>query len=244
MTKGDIDAILFDLGATLYESMNIAHATRTFLEDIGLDNLCDMEDIYCVKVLEEADVWLDEYMLKEGVDSYWEPNREVWVEYSKVVLKNMGVEDDLEHYAHKYQKSWEELPMDLRSHLLEHSKDTLHELHSRGYTLAVASNRFGDPSYYLERDEIIDYFSKIEYTAVPGYRKPSPYMLHKIARELEINPMRCAYVGNYVHYDVEAAIRADMKPVLVTKCNPEEADKASEGVVVIEDIKELQDIFS
>ncbi len=243
MSEGSIDAILFDLGATLYESMNVAHATRSFLEEIGLDHMCELEDSYCVKPLEMADIWLDEYMLRESVDLYWEPTREVWVEYSKVVLETLGLEEGVEHYAHKYQKRWEELPQNLRSRLLEHAKDTVHELKSRGYTLAVASNRLGDPSAYLERDGILEYFSKIEYTAVPGYRKPSPYMLHKIAGELGINPMRCAYVGNYVHYDVEAAIRADMKPVLVTKCNPEEADKAPKGVVVIEDIKELLDVF-
>jgi len=243
MKEEDIDAIIFDLGATLYNSLNLAHATRSLLTNIGLDHLCYVEDPYCIKANEEADVWIDEYMVKEGVGVHWEPDTETWVEYNKVVLKTLGVKEDIHHYAKKYQEHWEEIYEQIRSPLLEGSKETIHQLHARGYTLAIASNRLGDPSPYLEKDGILDYFKAIEYTAVPGYRKPSPYMLHRVADEIGINPMRCVYVGNYVHYDVEAAIRADMKPVLVTKCNPEEAEKAPEEAIVIEEIKELLDLF-
>ena len=80
-------------------------------------------------------------------------------------------------------------------------------------------------------------------TAVPGYAKPSPYMLLRVAEELGVNPRKCAYIGNIVEYDCVAAERADMVPILLTWVDPQEVDKVSTDVVIIDHIKELQEIL-
>ena len=86
---------------------------------------------------------------------------------------------------------------------------------------------------------ILSLFDSIEYSNVPGYKKPSPFLLLKVADDLGVNPRRCVYVGNYVKYDVEAAIRAEMIPILVTWCNPEERENAPPETVIIDHISEL-----
>ncbi|MFW9933801.1 MAG: hypothetical protein ACFFDR_14285, partial [Candidatus Thorarchaeota archaeon] len=51
---------------------------------------------------------------------------------------------------------------------------------------------------------------------------------------LEINPHHCFFVGNYVNADVEAAIRCEMQPVLLTWANPDEAEKAPDSCIVLD----------
>ncbi|NHI84326.1 MAG: HAD family hydrolase, partial [Candidatus Thorarchaeota archaeon] len=127
--------------------------------------------------------------------------------------------------------------------LADYTKEGLENLHSNGVKLAIASNRFGDPSRFLQEEGIIHYFSAVEYTAVPGYRKPSPYMLLRAAADLKMNPIKCAYVGNMVHCDVAAAMRAQMQPILLTWCNPEEEAKAPRETTIIEDIRSVMDVL-
>jgi len=114
---------------------------------------------------------------------------------------------------------------------------------AQGYKLGIASNRFGDPTNMLEKDGIAKFFGSIEYSAVPGYAKPSPYMLLQVAQELGSNPMRCAYVGNIVEYDVVSANRAGMVPILITWVDPEQRELAPEGTVIINHICELEEML-
>jgi FMN phosphatase YigB (HAD superfamily) len=107
----------------------------------------------------------------------------------------------------------------------------------------VASNRFGDPSEILRQDEILHLFDVVEYTNVPGYKKPSPYMLIRVAQQLGINPNKCAYIGNVARYDVEAATRAGMVPVLITWIDPHDEDQLTSDTVVIEHIDDLTEIL-
>jgi len=78
---------------------------------------------------------------------------------------------------------------------------------------------------------------------VVGYAKPSPYMLLKVAEELGVNPRKCAYVGNIVEYDCIAATRAEMLPVLLTWIDPQEIDKITTDVVVVDHIEEFLEIL-
>ncbi|NHJ14357.1 MAG: HAD family hydrolase [Candidatus Thorarchaeota archaeon] len=243
MKRKRVEVVIFDLGGTLYNPLDIGNATRTFLQEIGIDHMCHMEDTYCRRANNLADEWLDEHMLGRGVNPYWEPSVEEWVEYDKIVLRTLGLETDVEKYAMDYQKQWDLLLSEIRPKLADHVEEELENLRSQGLKLAIASNRFGDPSSFLEEDGILQHFSAVEYTAVPGYRKPSPYMLLKAAADLKMNPMKCAYVGNIVHYDVAAATRAQMQPILLTWCNPEEGAMAPKEVAIIEDIRGVMEVL-
>ncbi|MHA2213992.1 MAG: HAD family hydrolase [Candidatus Thorarchaeota archaeon] len=143
----------------------------------------------------------------------------------------------------EFQAKWDNLPIELRSKILDGVPHTLKELQSRGYRLGIASNRYDDPTRYLTKDGLAPLFDDIEYTSVPGYRKPSPYMLIQVAARMGINPRKCAYVGNSVKFDVEAATRAEMIPILITWCNPKEVDNVVSDTIIIEDIKDLLDLF-
>ncbi len=236
-----VKAAIFDLGSTLYQTTrHLGDVHREFLASIGLEKYAELTDPQLEGAQSRGpDSWLDGRMLRNNVDIYWEPSREEWIEYDRRLLEEIGVTGSLDELVEEYQERWDSYLSESRYVLLDRCKETLETLSERGYKLGIASNRFGDPRPYLEEDSILSIFDSIEYSNVPGYKKPSPFMLLKVADELGVNPRRCVYVGNYVKYDVEAAIRAEMIPILITWCNPEERENAAPETVIIDHISEL-----
>ena len=159
-----------------------------------------------------------------------------------MLLAALGVKDRADIVL-DYQKQWDRFHEAASPELVEGCKEGLEELKDRGFRLGIASNRFTDPTRHLEDSGIYHLFEAVEYTNVPGYRKPSPYMLVQVAAALSTNPHRCAYVGNIVEYDVVASTRAGMIPVLLTWCDPQEEEKVSSDTVMIEHINDLMEIL-
>lgn len=234
-----VKALIFDLGGTLYRPVtDMCGLSREFLTDLGIGEHSDSEILEATR---GPDEWLENYMVENQVNLHWEPDYDVWIEYDRQLLSQFGIEDM--EVVKGYQAKWEVFLEDSRAELIEGCKQGLEKLHERGFKLAVASNRFGDPSEFLREDSILHLFDMVEYTNVPGYKKPSPYMLIRIAQQLGVNPKKCAYIGNIARYDVEAATRAGMIPVLITWVDPEEADLVTTDTVIIEHIDDLLEIF-
>ncbi|MHA2209298.1 MAG: HAD family hydrolase [Candidatus Thorarchaeota archaeon] len=240
MVKG----IIFDLDDTLYRSdIWVSNLTRIWLKEIGLDELATCTDQELGQAFQVARSWLNEFMLAEGVQSRWSPSHDLWVKYGRKMLRSLGVIDELDRLASEITEKWEATVIPWQSTLIPDCKQVLEELYSRGYKLGLASNRWEDPSGILKRDSIFDLFAAVENSMVPGYKKPSPYMLLKISRQMGINPMRCAFIGDFIELDVEAARRAQMTPILITWERPEEAEKAPQDLLVIDHIEALLDMF-
>ncbi|MHA2192819.1 MAG: HAD family hydrolase [Candidatus Thorarchaeota archaeon] len=228
MVKG----IIFDLDDTLYRSdVWVSNLTRVWLKEIGLDELATCSDEELGQAFQVARTWLNEFMLAEGVQSRWSPSHDLWVEYGKRILSSLGVTEELDRLASEMTEKWEATVVPWQSTLIPSCKQVLEELHSRGYRLGLASNRWENPSGILKRDSIFDLFAAVEHSMVPGYKKPSPYM------------MRCVFIGDFIELDVEAARRAQMTPILITWERPDEAKKASQDLLVIDHIEALLDMF-
>ena len=242
MNKKRIEGLIFDLGGTLYHpAPDLIDVARQHLMAAGVDDCENMTDEQIeLALLRERDGWLNQYMIEHNVGPHWEPSRELWIEHDRRFLEALCVEGDIEQLAVRYQDLWDATIAEYRYELVEGVREALHQYHSRGTRLAVASNRFGNPTRYLAADGIDSLFEAIEYSNVPGYMKPSPYMLLRVAREMDVNPRLCAYVGNIVEYDVNSAIRAEMLPVLLTWCDKEEERKAPRGTIIIDHLKDLE----
>ncbi|MHA2145551.1 MAG: HAD family hydrolase [Candidatus Thorarchaeota archaeon] len=237
-----IKALIFDLGGTLYKPVSdMCSLTRDFLIEAGIERGHSLTDSDIVAATQDPDKWLSDLMIEKRVGLHWVPGYEEWIEYDKILLSHFGI-DDIDTVK-RYQAKWDEFQKTARPELIEGCKAGLKELQGRGFKLGVASNRFGDPTEILSQDSILDLFDTVEYTNVPGYRKPSPYMLIRVAQILGINPNRCAYVGNVVKFDVEAASRAGMVPVLITWIDPQEVELITSDTVVIDHIDDLMEIL-
>ncbi len=243
MKLENITGIIFDLGGTLYRPVtDMCGFTRDFLSGAGFGERREFSDKAIVAATKEPDEWLDNYMIENDVDIHWKPEHEHWIEYDRLILATLGVKDR-EDVVQDYQKEWDKFHEIASPELMEGCKKGLEELKRRGFKLGIASNRFTDPSQLLQDSGIHHFFDAVEYTNVPGYRKPSPYLLVKVAAALGTNPHRCLYVGNIVEYDVVSATRAGMIPVLLTWCDPQEEEKVSSDTIVIEHIKDLLEIL-
>jgi HAD superfamily hydrolase (TIGR01549 family) len=245
MTFENIDTVIFDLGGTLYRPLEgLISLARRFLVEVGIEDCDKLTDDELREALNvQRDEWLNKYMLDRNVGPHWEPRREEWIKYDRIFLETLCVDGDLDALAEAYEDKWEEHTKRIQPPLIDGCRETFENLSSRGYKLGIASNRFGDPTHILQKDNIDHYFGSIEYSFVPGYAKPSPYMLLQVAQELGSNPLRCAYVGNKVEFDVVSANNADMLPILLTWVDDEE-DMAPEGTTIIDHIDWLDDFLS
>ena len=239
-----IRALIFDMGGTLYcPTLDHEVLWHYFLKQVGIIK----PDEFTLSDIEEAlvkpDEWLTDYMIENNVESHWEPDFEMWVEYETRLFNELGLEEDPVEVV-RYQQSH---LLDALDHfgnkITEDCKYTLHELKSRGYLIALASNRFGDPVPHLDKSSILSYFDTIEYTNVPGYKKPSPFLLLRVAEELDVNPRTCAFIGDKIHSDVTAARRAEMSPVLITQCGASEPKTIPDDVIKINALSDLLEIF-
>jgi HAD superfamily hydrolase (TIGR01549 family) len=240
-----IKAVIFDIDGTLYDTeIPLGDIQRGVIRDIGLVEYSTYTDLQLAKaVRHDAQPWLNKYMLENNVGPHWEPSVEVWLEFMRRILSALGVHDNLEKYAIDMTLMWNERRVLSNSFLLEGVKSVLENLSSKGIKLGVITNRYDNPTPVLQRDGILDLLGVVEYSNVPGYCKPSPYMLIQAAIQLGMNPLSCACVGDFVAIDVLAANQAGMKPILLTWRNPSQAEKASPDTIVIDHIEKLIDLF-
>jgi len=244
MNLSGLRAIIFDMGGTLYRpALDLCGLTRKFLSDLGVPQVESLSDSKIIGSLREPDQWLERYMLENDVDIHWVPTTEEWHEYDRLLLRGLGVSDDLDRIVIDYQDTWDAYAESIRPELMPECREVMLQLREDGLKLAVASNRFGDPAHILRKDGIYELLNAVEYSKVPGYCKPSPYMLFNVADEMGINPRYCAYVGNLVHLDVVAAKRAEMMSVLLAWCDPQEKENITEDTIIIEHISELREIL-
>jgi HAD superfamily hydrolase (TIGR01549 family) len=243
MKLNNITGIIFDLGGTLYRPVSdMCGLTRDFLSGTGIGEPKDFPDEVIVEATKGPDEWLTNYMTEHDVDIHWKPEHEHWIEYDRILLAALGVKER-EDIVYDYQKQWDSFHEIASPEIMEGCKECLTELKKWGFKLGIASNRFTDPTRLLEDSGIRHFFDAVEYTNVPGYRKPSPYLLVKVAARFGTNPHRCIYVGNIVEYDVVAATRAGMIPVLLTWCDPQEMEMVTSDTVMIEHINDLMEIL-
>jgi len=239
-----IEALIFDLGGTLYKpASDICGLTKQFMLDTGVDDSIGVTEDHIKDALVDANDWLWNYMIANNVPAHWEPGRNEWIQYGIALFKGMGITNDVENLAEKYQQRWDKFFEEVKPVLIDGVRVTLEELQRRNFALGVASNRYSCPKNVLQTDSIYHLFGSVEYSGVPGYIKPSPYMLLQVAEDLGVNPRKCAYVGNIVEYDCLAAERAEMIPILLTWIDPQEVDKITTDVIVIDHIVDLLEIL-
>jgi HAD superfamily hydrolase (TIGR01549 family) len=244
MNLKGIEAVIFDLGGTLYEpAFDICGLTKQFMADIGADDSIEITDDHIKDALVDANNWLWNYMIENKVPANFIPGTKEWIQYDIALLKGLGITEDVESHAEHYQERWDKFTESVEPVLIDGVRETLEELRRREFSLGVASNRYSNPNQTLQNDGIYHLFGSIEFSGVPGYIKPSPYMLLKVAEELGHNPRRCVYVGNIVEYDCVAAERAQMIPILLTWVDPQEIDKITTDVIVIEHVEDLLEVL-
>ncbi|MDF1539933.1 MAG: HAD family hydrolase [Candidatus Thorarchaeota archaeon] len=241
----NLDVILFDLHHTLTA---VKEDVPSVVRRICMANDIDLS-IYSDEQLESAfiaaDTAMKKFQLENNVDSLWGGKAEDWLPFDRVMFEHLGLTALSDEIILKIE---EEFKYEVRDGDYEFfrsdSLETINELRSRGYRMGICTRRHDNPHSLIERSGLLDLFETVQWSGVIGYAKPSPYTLLVAAKEMGINPQKCAYVGNYVNADVEAAIRCEMKSILLTWANPNEGPKAPNETIVLETPLDLLQVFS
>jgi FMN phosphatase YigB (HAD superfamily) len=128
-------------------------------------------------------------------------------------------------------------------------KETVIELHRRGYLLGIIANTITETEIpdWLESDQLTGYFKTVVLSSKLGIRKPNPEIYWEAARRIGAEPQKCVYVGDNPTRDVEGTRLADyglfilfMEPATLAKEPPSGEVKPD---FTIREMRELLDIF-
>ncbi len=128
-------------------------------------------------------------------------------------------------------------------------KETVLELHRRGYLLGIIANTITETEIpdWLESDQLTGYFKTVVLSSKLGIRKPNPEIYWEAARRIGAEPQRCVYVGDNPTRDVEGTRLAGyglfilfMEPATLAKEPPSSEVKPD---FTIREMRELLDIF-
>jgi len=145
-----------------------------------------------------------------------------------------GVRLFREHYEKVYAEGTFPLPGAL---------ETIRDLHQRGYSMAVASNkpaRFSEA--ILAAFDMLTYFDSVEGPDTAGVTKPEPTMVRRCLRTMQVTAERALYVGDMV-LDVETASRAGLPVVLVLGGSSPEEELRRTGAPVLSSLAGLLELL-
>src|SRR5260370_2602916 len=104
--------------------------------------------------------------------------------------------------------------------LFPETMEVLEELKLRGLKLGVVSN-FDDRAYSVMRSlNILQFFDAVTLSSETGYCKPDREIFEAAVRNLGVAAPEVFMVGDSLHDDVEAAMRAGLRAVLIDRRNP------------------------
>jgi HAD superfamily hydrolase (TIGR01662 family) len=192
----DIEAIFLDVGNTL----------RIVVEDPDFSEDAKRQLLELLNVKEDPDNFF------ENLEIRWKAHRKrckiTLVEASERELWSVHMLPDypkeiIEPLAGKLTRLWRD--KDGRRVPRPDVKETIIELHKRGYKLGIIANTITETEIpdWMETDQVTDYFGTVILSSKVGYRKPNPEIYWLAARELGVEPEKCVYVGDNPVRDVE-----------------------------------------
>ncbi len=233
-------AISFDIGGTLIEPfiLPVFEVHKKFNIQV-CDDDCNFSDEAIANAIDVADEEAWELVPEKDVHYFFSDAD--WTERNRIILRTLGITEMLNERASHMQTLWTEILAANPHKLKPDAKEVLEQLKQRGYTLAISTNWY-DPRELFSFYGIYDMFQSIQFSIVPGYCKPAPYMLIQNAHELGVNPLKCAFVGDDIKRDIPAAKGAGMHPILIVT-EGTEIPLDDEGLTVIHELNELLELF-
>jgi putative hydrolase of the HAD superfamily len=236
----NIEAILFDMNGTLrmrepHEPTQRA-AIRRMLELLGKE---DASDAYWEELTRRQKAyshWAQENLLQLSEGEIW--TRWFLPEYPRELIESVAAELTL---------AWSERKG--RAIPKPSAEEMLIELRRRGYRLGVISNTISslDIPRSLDAFGWKDYFEVVILSSFLKCRKPAPEPFLEAARVLNVEPARCAYLGNRISRDVIGCKRAGFAFGIIIEPfgNPrtDEQDQIIKPDAVINLLSELLEIF-
>jgi len=206
-----IDAILFDMGGTLRGSEKKDEAEKIEIVQKIIELLgADASPEEFIELLAERTKAYRRWAKKTLIDV---DELEFW---TKWMLPDWPA-DQIAELAMKLNRLWREATGDRI--IFPESKEIVLELFRRGYRLGLVSNTISsvETPQVLKEQEITGCFETVILSCVVGMRKPDPAILLEAAKRMDVDPAKCAYVGNLLHRDVLPSQKAGFAKVVIRR---------------------------
>lgn len=236
----DIEAIFLDVGNTL----------RIVLEEPDFQQNAMQELMRLVGTLESQEAFFEK--LETRWKAYRKASKASLLESPEEILwtKHLLSDYPAEKIAPlhgRLTRLWRD--RDGRRVPRHDAKETIIELHRRGYLLGIIANTITETEIpdWMEADGVTQYFKTVILSSKVGIRKPDPEIYWMAARQIGVEPAKCAYLGDNPVRDVEGTRAAGFGMMILFD---EPATLAKEPPTgehtpdyTIKEIRELLDIF-
>lgn len=199
---GQIDAVLFDLGGTLRRTVRrdwedgkgyIQRLLHLLGSDAAAEEFARLLKTRSAAYLQWARE--TEQELDEG---------ELWTRWMLPEWPSSRIRPLAVQLNQLWREAWS------RKEILPEAPQAIISLFRRGYRLGLVSNTASsvEAPQALKEMAVSGCFEVVLLSCTTGTRKPNPAMLLQAAAQMEVEPGRCAYVGDRLDRDVAAARRA------------------------------------
>lgn len=143
-----------------------------------------------------------------------ETEKEWWRTVVRQTLEGLAVPADFEAL---FEDLWGAFAEPRRWRLYDGAIETLRELKSRGYRLALLSNWDRRLRPLVKGVGLAPFFEHLIISSEVGAEKPDPRIFRMAEAQLGLPPERFLHVGDSVHHDVEGARKAGWRCILVSR---------------------------
>ena len=231
---GEIRAIFFDIGGTLVEKTRYAERTPQVINEMSKLLLVDWSPVeLMVKInqgLKAYKAWSEQTLNELSVEEKW----------AQFLLPDQDHEW-VRKNAQKLQQLWRVSRGKAR--VKDNVLPVLSEIDRRGYLLGTISH---STPVYLDEPGVADLLKVRIHTPEYGKRKPHPSLFVDAARQCDLDPADCAYVGDNPWRDVVGPREAGYGRVILVKNGGSATpckDRVMQPDLVIKDLEDLLEVF-
>ena len=234
MERDDVRAVFFDAGYTLL-CMDPPQETLFLRSCDELDIALDTSRV-ANAVRRANELLAPRAPAREAVP--YSPQRvdAFWIEYHRVVLAGCATDPAAEQHA---EAVYRRFTAALGWRVYDDVRPSLVALRRRGVALGVISNWTGDLEDVLRRIDLHDAFDFVIDSAHFGHEKPHPDIFAEAVRRAAVPAGAAMHVGDSVEHDVEGALRAGLRPVLIDRAGKHATFSAAPRVSSLTDIVAL-----
>jgi len=169
---------------------------------------------------------------------------EIFVAYTRHIIEQMGgkaggTPEAVDACAREIYAEW---AANQHFELYDDVPAVLQRLNGAGIRVGLISNSHRCLDSFKSHFELRDFIAASVSSADHGYMKPHPSIFRKVLEDLRVPPADAVMVGDSVSQDIEGALRAGMRAVLLhrsERATPRADELRQRGVPIIRSLTEL-----
>ncbi len=167
---------------------------------------------------------------------------EIFIVYTRKIVEGMGgAGPTLDACAQEIYREWAACR---HFELYDDVPDTLREIAAAGLRIGLISNSHRCLTSFQSHFELQDLITATISSSQHGYMKPHPSIFSAALQLVDVQPAEAVMVGDSLKHDVEGAMRAGMRGVLLHRGDSPTAGAEELGVPVIKSLRALPKIIS